>query len=138
MVLPEPPTRQTYFTTQNTSEFIGTSSWNTIPNLLINLSTQTGDSLELSFTGRISWMDSAASGNIQAFLVFVIDGVQISEQFYFFNEYTSDGLYCHAIAYRYLATGLSPGDHNITMQIQAVGGFDAYGIDTMVLSALII
>ena len=131
------PTRQTYFTDQSTSNYSMTVSWTTIPDLVINLTTQTGDSLELSFTCFVDWTLSA-TGILIAQFEFAIDGVRDTLMYVLTDKGESAGNYGNGVAYRYLATGLAPGAHNITVEVVLGGSVSSCTLENMFLSVHII
>ncbi len=130
--------RQTYFIISRTSSYDPSGSLTDIPGLTINLSLQTGDSLELFFNCYLGWTPSAPPSGQQAQFVFAIDGVPVSDNYWIY-DYTTLGIpYTYAVAYRYVSMGLSPGAHNVTIQVQVTGSFSSVAVDSNVLSVLIL
>ena len=132
------PTRQTFFTDQSTSDYSMTVSWTTLPGLVINLTTQTGDSLELSFTCLVTWQLSSGAGILVAQFEFAIDGFRDTVIYVLTDKGESTGTYGNGVAYRYLATGLAPGAHNITVEVVVGGSVSSCTLKNMFLSVHII
>ena len=129
--------RQTYFTDDDPNDNTPTGTLTNIPGLVIKLTTQSGDSLELSFTTNLIWWPSTPPAGYTAKFLFAIDGVSVLQDLFIYDYCTISTPYSYAIAYRFLATGLSPGIHNVTVQVQVSGTFMSVACDGNVLSVLI-
>ncbi len=130
------PTRQTYFSDVEPAQYMLTVTATDIPGLMVNVTTQTGDSLELSFTCLVLMSIVSGSGTFAAIFVFAIDGVQVgaANDYMLHDTQAGTGVWSYAIAYRYIVTGLDPGVHIFT--VQASGGGSGIAASACEMNAL--
>ncbi len=111
--------RQTFFTEQSETPYLASDLWTDIPNLTIDLTTEAGDLLFLSLT-CYWWVvpDSTEPTYHSAVYYFAIDGIKVSTPVVssVISNWTAN--FGDVIAYRYIASGVSPGPHNVTVQVQ--------------------
>ncbi len=105
---------------------------------MINLTTQTGDSLELSFTCLVTWQLSSGAGILIAQFEFAIDGLRDTMMYVLSDKGETAGTYGIGVAYRYRATELAPGAHNITVEVVLGGSASSCRLENMFLSVQII
>ena len=119
------PARQTFFNSQNTSIVNAPAGYATIPNLNIDFTTVAGDSVVFSFTGNVI-MEPSGGGTYDFSIYFVIDGIRITSHYLLIREVLTTTQVFRSAALSYVVTNLSPGAHNVTIQISCNADSDNY------------
>ena len=109
-----------------------------IPNLVVNFSTSTGDSILITYTCWVALEPLVLPNWLGITVRVAIDGsVETSSQTIHRYWFDSDHLSYQPFGMRYVKAGLSPGAHNVTVIVNGFGDYDVRQVNQSILSVQI-
>ncbi len=118
------------------------AGYDTIPNLNISFSTDSGVTVVYTFTCELFMDPDMAQIKCSAYFRFVLDGVSLSlssEQMRITTSVNGDNDWQYfSVVYRYIKSGISSGPHNVSIEVSSDGSFDEISTSLHVLTVQVL